>query len=317
MSPLDSMNSPTIVIDQLPGYWRGRFKAMASPCEILMDVKTKPDAEALTLLAQQEALRIEKKFSRYLKDNIIYQINHSQNQAIEVDQETAGLLDYAAQCYALSNGSFDITSGILRKVWKFDGSNNIPSKKSVNTLLKKIGWDKIGWNTRLATERKISLPKGMEIDLGGIGKEYAVDRSAQILKQNTNASLLINFGGDLYANKPRSNGDAWIIGVEDPQQKNKLKIKSKEMKNLQDYDLSSGGVATSGDAFRFLLKNGIRYSHILDPRTGWPVRQAPRSVTVAAATCTEAGILATLAMLQGKQAESFLDEQGVMNWCIR
>jgi thiamine biosynthesis lipoprotein len=86
---------------------------------------------------------------------------------------------------------------------------------------------------------------------------------------------------------------------------------------VKNFELHRGGIATSGDARRFLLKDGIRYSHILNPLTGWPVKDAPRSITVLADTCTEAGILATLAMLQGTAAEQFLDEQQVKYWIIR
>jgi thiamine biosynthesis lipoprotein len=82
-------------------------------------------------------------------------------------------------------------------------------------------------------------------------------------------------------------------------------------------ELSRGGLATSGDTHRFLLREGVRYGHILDPKSGWPVSDTPRSVTVAAGSCVEAGMLATFAMLQGRGAESFLEEQGVRYWCLR
>jgi thiamine biosynthesis lipoprotein len=82
-------------------------------------------------------------------------------------------------------------------------------------------------------------------------------------------------------------------------------------------EISDGALATSGDARRYLLRKGVRYPHILNPRTGWPVMHAPRSVTVAAGSCTEAGLLATLAMLHGRGAEAFLQAQGVPFWCRR
>ena len=81
-------------------------------------------------------------------------------------------------------------------------------------------------------------------------------------------------------------------------------------------ELSQGALATSGDARRFLLRDGVRYSHVLDPHTGWPVRDAPRSVTVAAASCTEAGLLSTMALLHGPSARTFLGEQGVRHWIV-
>jgi thiamine biosynthesis lipoprotein len=148
----------------------------------------------------------------------------------------------------------------------------------------------------------------MELDLGGIGKEYAVDRCAQLCGRVTNASFLIGFGGDIYVSGPRRDNSEWVIGIDNPLTGGK--------RHAGILRLQRGGVATSGDARRYLLKDGIRYGHILDPHTGWPVRGAPRSVTVAAQTCVEAGMLATFAMLQGKNAEEFLREQNVVHKCV-
>ena len=295
-------------------YWRGEFNAMASPCQILIDTVDKTDAERLTRLAQSEALRIQNKFSRYRQDNIVYQINNSNGKAIEVDTETAALFDYAQQCYEISDGLFDITSGVLREVWTFDCSDNIPTADQVQQMVPRIGWDKVEWNSP-----SIILPEGMEIDLGGIGKEYAVDRSLLLLNQATDASVLVNYGGDLCTAKPRSNGQGWIIGVEDPASliEQTLRSKKKTKNRMKEYELLRGGIATSGDTRRYLLKDGKRYSHILNPKTGWPIEDAPHSITTVANSCTEAGVLATLAALHGKKAEAFLKKQKVTYWCIR
>jgi thiamine biosynthesis lipoprotein len=301
---------PNPSLQKAKGYWIGRFQAMASPCEILLEVKKKAEARQLVQLAAEEAARIEQKFSRYRTDNIIYRINHANGESIEVDLETATLLDYAQQCHALSEGMFDITSGVLREVWHFNGSANVPEAEAVNALLSRVGWDKVDWQPPL-----ISLRPGMEIDLGGIGKEYAVDRTARLLQQHTTASLLINYGGDLVATGARRDGSGWLVGVEDPQQA--VTLPGSTQSTQTQYELLRGGIATSGDARRYLLKDGIRYSHILDPRSGWPVRDAPHSVTVVAGTCTEAGILSTLAMLHGAAAEEFLQQQEVTYWCVR
>ena len=296
-----------IKLDMQDDYFRGCFQAMASPCEILIETTDRQKAQKVLEAAYQEAVRVEQKFSRYRDDNIIYKINQSAGEAVEVDSESALLLDYAWQCYDLSEGRFDITSGVLREIWQFDGSDNIPSDQAVSAILPRVGLNKILWQSPF-----ITLPVGMEIDLGGIGKEYAVDRTAMILQQLTKESMLINYGGDIFATIPRKNGKGWLVGVEDPDESS-----YKQEKAIKEYELLQGGLATSGDARRYLLKDGIRYSHVLDPTTGRPVKDAPRSITVAAATCTEAGILSTMAMLQGENAESFLDEQDVTYWCVR
>ncbi|MBI3562384.1 MAG: FAD:protein FMN transferase [Gammaproteobacteria bacterium] len=289
-------------------HWVGRFQAMASPCEVLMDVEQEAQARELTQIAHAEALRIEHKFSRYRQDNIVHRIHRAQGEAVEVDPETAALLDFAGQCYTLSEGLFDITSGVLRQVWRFDGSDRLPTTAAVKKILPRIGWEKIRWQ-----RPRLCLPAGMEIDFGGIGKEYAVDKTLQLLRARTTASVLVNFGGDLVTSGPRRHGQGWIVGVENPT----TVVDNPPLQSHCEFELNQGGVATSGDSKRFLLKRGVRYSHILNPRTGWPIPDAPRAVTVTAATCTDAGILATLAMLHGKQAEQFLQTQHTPYWCIR
>lgn len=276
---------------------------MACPCEILLESEDLLLAEKITRLASEEALRIEHKFSRYRNDNIIYQINNANGQPIIVDNETALLLNFAQQCFELSDGLFDITSGILRNAWHFDGSDRLPDSASVNALLPFIGWQKISW-----TAPQIKLPQGMEIDLGGIGKEYAVDATVKLLAQHTQHSFLVNYGGDIACQKPRRDNKPWTIGVDDPSHTGKASAGA--------ISLYQGGLATSGDARRFLLKDNKRYSHILNPKTGYPVEGAPRSVSVIANTCIEAGMLSTFAMLKGSQAVSFLKAQDVQYWCI-
>jgi thiamine biosynthesis lipoprotein len=285
-------------------YIVGHFSAMASPCEVLVDSTDQALARMLTQVAMTEALRVEQKFSRYRTDNIIHQINHSNGQPVSVDDETANLLDYAEQCYQISEGLFDITSGVLRKIWTFDGSDNIASQSQINHQLNFVGWDKITWD-----RPNITLPEGMEIDFGGIGKEYAVDQSALLITNKSSTSCLINFGGDICATGTRSNGQQWVIGVEDPDNLDAVQP------NRPSIKLSKGAIATSGDTRKFLYKDGIRYGHVLNPKTGWPISQGPRSITVAATTCTEAGILATLALLQNKDAEEFLKKEKVVYWC--
>ncbi len=284
-------------------YWRGRFQAMASPCEILLEVEQETEARLLCEVAVGEATRIETKFSRYRDGNIVHALNNGSGQAVAVDDETADLLDFAHSCHEISGGRFDVTSGVLRRIWTFDGSDNVPSRKQAKALLAKIGWSKIRWQ-----RPQVTVPSGMEIDLGGLGKEYAVDKVATLLANRTTAPVLVNFGGDLRAIGDRPADGAWQIGVELPG--------TADAAGLQ-LELGVGALATSGDARRYLMRDGIRYPHILNPRTGWPVVRAPRSVTVLGDTCTEAGLMATLAMLQGDQAEAFLAEQGAQNWVVR
>jgi thiamine biosynthesis lipoprotein len=132
-----------------------------------------------------------------------------------------------------------------------------------------------------------------------------VDRCVAVLRLRIEAAGLVNFGGDLAVSAAPRARKAWKVAIEGPEAGTPERL----------LDLRQGAIATSGDARRFLLKNGVRYAHILDPRTGWPIADAPKSVTVAAETCTQAGMLSTLAMLRGADAESFLTSQSVRFWC--
>jgi thiamine biosynthesis lipoprotein len=297
------MSRPALSINRQGELWQGRFTAMGSPCEVLIDSDDASLAQSLIGLVRDEALRIEAKFSRYREDNIIYQINHAQGERVCVDEETRQLLDYAGLCHQLSDGRFDITSGILRAAWRFDGGDALPSPEEVEALLPRVGWEKVVWEPPC-----IRLAEGMEIDLGGIGKEYAVDRCALLLREQGMNSALVNFGGDIHVAGPRRNGDGWRVGLEAP---------GNTGSSVASLPIRQGGVATSGDTHRYLLRDGIRYGHILDPTSGWPVPKAPRSVTVLAPTCLQAGMLSTFAMLSGAEAESFLEAEGVDYHCLR
>jgi len=151
------------------------------------------------------------------------------------------------------------------------------------------------------------LQPGMEIDFGGIGKEYAVDLALATAAAITDQPVLVNFGGDLAATGPQRDGRAWRVGVEG--------ISASDIP--WTLELAGGALATSGDTYRFITEDGQRRPHILDPRSGEPVRDAPHSITVAAPTCVEAGMWCTLAMLEGAGAEGFLGREGVRHWVQR
>ncbi|QQR73209.1 MAG: FAD:protein FMN transferase [Holophagales bacterium] len=276
---------------------------MASPCSVLVDTDDREEATALVAIAAEEARRVERKFSRYRDDSVVHQIHLAGGRPVCVDEETAQLLHYAATCWELSGGRFDITSGVLRRIWSFDGGTQIPSARAIGECLALVGWSKVGWS-----DPELTLPAGMEIDFGGLGKEYAVDRVAALLAARSSASTVVNFGGDLCVGHLRRGGRTWSIGIDDPERSGRAA--------LVRLDLACAGLATSGDARRFVRWRGKRLGHILDPRTGWPVQGAPRSVTVVARSCLEAGTLSTLAYLQGSGARSFLEEQQVRFWIV-
>ena len=296
------MNAPgTVTLTRDSDHWVGRFVAMASPCEVLIDHAPASLAQQVLNTVAAEAWRVERKFSRYRTDSAVHSINENAGAETILDQESANLLDFAATLTRLSQGAFDITSGVLRKAWTFDGGNHVPEQAQIDVLLESVGWHKVEWQRPV-----LKLRAGMQIDFGGIGKEYAVDAAANLAQQVApGLSCLINFGGDVAVRNARQYDEPWRVGIESLARTGAAERVVK---------LSRGALATSGDSRRFVFRDGHRYSHILDARTGWPVRNAPHSITVAADTCTQAGTVTTLAMLQGENAEQMLRESGLQYW---
>ena len=279
-----------------------QFKAMANPCSIYYEQgdNAPEDFYPIAQKIAEEAWRIEQKYSRYIKDSILSKINNSKNSAVTVDPETFHLLTLSDTLWRESGGKFDISSGILRKLWMFNQQSELPSKSSIQKILDYIGWDKVTFN-----QDEITLPEGMEIDFGGIGKEYATDRCADIGAQLSPNRLLVNLGGDIAVRGKEDTQSSWQISIESKEGNGKI---------WKTFCINSGAVATSGDVYKSFIVNGKRYGHIINALTGYPIEHAPRTVTVAAPNCTEAGILSTLAILQGDECEAFLKEVGRPYW---
>ncbi len=292
------LNGNALQIKLCAGGMVGRFRAMGCPCEIVLYGQP-ADLQPAMQQAFQRVVQLEQKYSRYVEGNMVARINAGHR--VEVDNETVHLLEFAQRCYQLSDGLFDITSGVLRNVWRFTKDASVPNIEAIAGLLPLIGWHKVDWQPPY-----IELRPGMQIDLGGIVKEYAVDQVAQHIESTPLSGFLINLGGDIYVEQQDLSYPAWRIGIERPDAGPAITL-----------ELQRGGVATSGVTHRYLWHQGKRYGHILNPKTGWPLEDAPQSITVAANSCTEAGLWSTLAMLQGIQAEAFLAENSIQSWCYR
>ncbi len=275
------------------------FKAMGSPCELHLYGKTAADCDAAEALARTEIDRLEAKFSRYRGDSLTAKINASAGDpsGVEVDEETATLLDYADTAFRESDGAFDVTSGILRRVWDFK-SGRVPSRRDVKALLPMVGWQRVRWE-----RPRLVLPKsGMQVDFGGYVKEYTADRVAALLREAGVESGLVDLGGDLAVVGPHPDGSAWRVGIRDPRARGRA---------IAQVALAGGGLASSGDYERFIEIDGTRYAHILDPRTGWPVTSLA-AVSVVADHCLVAGTASTVAMLLGERGGSqWLEELGL------
>jgi thiamine biosynthesis lipoprotein len=275
------------------------FRAMASRCEIRLVCDDEGQAQTWAQTAIDEVRRIESKYSRYTDDSVTTAINRAAGGApLVVDQETAALLDFGARLWADSGGRFDLTSGVLRRAWRFD-TLRLPSQADIDALLPLVGWSRVEWD-----DGRLRLPEaGMEIDFGGIGKEYAADRAASVLLSAGARHGFVNLGGDVRAIGAAPDGAPWRIGIQHP--------RAAGGQTIGAFDLAAGALATSGDYERYIEVDGQRYCHILDPRSGWPARYW-QSVSVAAPVCAAAGACATVAMLMPvAQAKAFLSAQRV------
>jgi FAD:protein FMN transferase len=275
------------------------FSAMASRCEVRLYAPDEASARRWSDAAIGEVRRIEAKYSRYRDDSVTSAINRAAGgAAVEVDEETAALLDFAGQLHARSAGAFDLTSGVLRRAWDFKAAR-LPRPEDVEALLPLVGWQRV---ERDGARLRLTLA-GMELDFGGIGKEYAADRAAARMEELGARHGLVNLGGDVRIIGPHPDGTAWTIGVQDPRGIGGAAIAA--------LPVAAGAMATSGDYERYFERDGRRYSHLLDPRSGWPVAHW-RSVSVVAPLCVLAGACATIAMLKPVgEAIAFLRGEGL------
>lgn len=271
---------------------------MGTSCDIQFYAKNSTVAQQIANTVIHDVRRLEAIYSRYRSDSFLSEMNRvaAVGGAIEVDNETAGLLHYAATCYQESDGLFDITSGILRRAWSFK-ENILPDEQTLHALLGKVGWEKVDWTA----PRLTFLTAGMEIDFGGVVKEYAVDRAAALCQQAGIRHGIINLGGDIKIIGARADGSAWRIGIQHPRRAGEM---------LTTLNLTEGALASSGDYERCIVFDGVRYSHILNPKTGWPIKHLA-SVSVVGDFCVVAGSASTIAMLKEAEGAAWLAQLGL------
>ena len=269
---------------------------MGSACEVVLAASSVHDAQRLAQMAIDEVLRIERKYSRYTTESLIANINQQAGlRPVVCDDETWALLQYASKLHEQSQGLFDITSGVFRQAWNFQVPA-IPSADKLDALRAKVGWHKV-----VLKDQSIALPSaGMEIDLGGFGKEYAADRAAQVLQAQGVVSGYVNLAGDMRFLGPKPTGEPWMIGIQDPRHANQV---------VATLPITQGGLATSGDYERYFELNGERYCHVLNPFTGQPVKFW-RSVSVTAPAAVVAGCTSTMTMLKEEEGLAFLQATG-------
>jgi thiamine biosynthesis lipoprotein len=246
-----------------------------------------PDKSAAKIVFD-EIRRIEGLLSKYRKDSEISKLN--QSGELKLSPETFYVLKRAADFNAASKGAFDITVAPLMDLWGFtDKKYNLPAEEQIRETLKLVGMDKIIFD-ETNNVVKFALP-GIKIDLGGVAKGYALDCAVNQLKKHGIKSALVNAGGQVYCLGDKF-GRPWRLG-----------IKSPRAKGVAGYylELKDKAAATSGDYEQYFIKGNKRYSHIMDPKTGYPVTSGIVSVTVIAPDSLTADALSTSIFVLGKE----------------
>jgi len=268
---------------------------MGTYAEVSLYAPNKEVATEAIKAALGEMERLDKLMSNYKPDSELSRVNRGAGKGtIDCDEELLQVIEKSLYYSRLTQGAFDITVEPMLNLWGFyDGKVRVPSQAEVQSVLPAISYKNI------IVERPTSGTKGgisfsnpsTRLDLGAIGKGYAVDRAVEVLKGKGIESACVNLGGNIYALGNPPGKDFWKIGVQHPREKDHL---------MGHLELKDRAVATSGDYERFFTVNGKRYSHILDPKTGWPV-EGMVSVTVVAPSATEADALSTSVFVLGEE----------------
>lgn len=266
------------------------FKAMGTWCQLIFAAPSRTAGDYFVQEALNWVAEFEAGYSRFLSGSLISAINSAAGKSwVEVDPETERIFALCNELHFYTRGAFDPTTLPLLTLWNWKAQPmRIPGDEEIQQAMALVGWNKV--------QRRpgaIFLPRaGMGLDLGGIGKEYAVDRVLQLAQSHGIPSVLVDFGQDLRVHGLPPGKPAWHIGLDDPRQPGRcwtgLAIRDK-------------AVTTSGDYLRQFTYQGRRYGHIIDPRSGYPVFNDCLAVTVVASTCTIAGALATCAFILGPQ----------------
>lgn len=276
------------------------LQAFNVSCELVLAAADDAAAMRQAAAAIAELRRIEARYDPANANGVLARINAAAGgEALPCDDETGLLLDQADALHRSSGGLFDATAGVLHRAWNYAVAD-LPARSELAALLPLIGWHRVERST--APQRQVRLPQaGMALDFGGFLKEYAADAAAAVLRLAGARHGYIDLGGDLRAIGPRPDGSPWLIAIPDPRC---------PQRTAATVALSEGGLATSGDARRFIEVGGRRYGNVLDPRTGWPI-SAWRSVSVQASSALRAGGAALQAVLRQGDGRRYLETTGL------
>ena len=276
-------------IAQNQNTYKRTLKLMGSRFDITVVADSGTQADSYIDLAVGEISRIEKLISSWDPSSETSAINTNAGIApVRVSRELFELIERAQKISMLTDGAFDITYASMDKIWKFDGSmKEMPDSATIARSVARVGYQNIILNRE---DHTVFLPQpGMKIGFGAIGKGYAADQARQLLESKGVAGGIINASGDLTAWGDQPNGAPWKVAITNPMDKHK---------SFGLLPVQEGAVVTSGNYEKFVSFNGIRYAHIIDPRTGYPATGI-LSVTIFAPKAELADALATAVFVMG------------------
>lgn len=267
------------------------LKLMGSRFDITVVAKDEVQANDYIDLAISEISRIEKEISSWDPESETSKIIANAGiQPVKVNRESFDLITRAVKISELTEGAFDITYASMDRIWKFDGSmNHLPTDDEIAQSIRKVGYKNIVLDPEHQTV--FLKNKGMRIGFGAIGKGYAADKAKQLLISEGVNGGIINASGDLTTWGTQPDGSPWMVGITNPLNKNKV---------FSWFPLDNNAVVTSGNYEKFVEFNGKKYTHIIDPRTGWPV-SGLTSVTIFAPKAELADALATSVFVMGRE----------------
>ena len=270
--------------------YKKNLKLMGNRFEISILANEENFANANIDLAVAEISRIEKLLTTFSNDSVTFQINENAGiQPTVVPKEVFDLIFRCQMISKMTQGAFDISYGSIdKKFWNFDlNMTSLPDKDLAKKAVELINYENIILNEK---DKTVFLKnEGMRIGFGGIGKGYAAECAKIILQQNGIESGIVNAAGDLTAWGYQENGEAWTIGIADPNKKESV---------FSTFNITNTSVATSGNYEKFVLIDGKKYSHTIDPKTGYPI-SGIKSVTIIAENAEIADALATPVTVMG------------------
>lgn len=272
---------------------REKFSCMDTYVEIIVDKSVAKNLKFKNLFEEikGKCKNFENKYSYYNENSIVRRIN--EHKKVRVDDETKELLQRAKKISRLTGGAFDFTVVPLMKLWGFYEKKKIkkiPEKKKIKSLLEVVGYQKVKVDGKNNLLKKKS--KEVKIDLSGIAKGLLVDKIVKIMKEEKVHNAIVNAGGDMYCLGKSPDGKNWSIGIQHPRKRNVI---------LGKMDLSNMAIATSGDYEQYFTIDGKRYTHIINPVTGYPVSNRAMGVTIVATDTATADALATAVMVLGSK----------------